>query len=69
MVRLHLENHEAQYIIEILKFFDNNMCERVQVVIDEDRLPDEIDDIQDCIHTIIAKIATTSILNTKLRLH
>ena len=68
MVRLHLENHEAQYIIEILKFFDNNMCERVQVVIDEDRLPDEIDDIQDCIHTIIAKIATTSILNTKLRL-
>jgi len=69
MLRLHLEDHEAQYIIEILKFFDNNMCEEVQVVIDEDRLPAEIDDIHDCIHTIIAKIATTSILNTKLRLH
>ena len=27
MLRLHLEDHEAQYIIEILKFFENNMCE------------------------------------------
>ena len=33
------------------------MCEEVQVVIPEDRLPAEIDDLHDCIHTIIDKIA------------
>jgi hypothetical protein len=69
MLRLHLEDHEAQYIIEILKFFENNMCEKVQVVIDEDRLPDEIDDIHECIYSIISKISTEAILNTKLSLH
>ena len=69
MLRLHLEDHEAQYIIEILKFFENNMCEKVQVVIDDDRLPDEIDDIHECIYSIISKISTEAILNTKLKLH
>lgn len=69
MLRLHLEDHEAQYIIEILKFFENNMCEKVQVVIDDDRLPDKMDNIHECIYSIISKISTEAILNTKLKLH
>ena len=36
---------------------------------DIDCVPDEIDDIHECIYSIISKISTEAILNTKLSLH